>query len=282
METEDLPPVEPPPHGACDCHAHVYGPPERYPFQASPRYAPPALYYADYQKMLDRLGVERAVVVQPTVYQTNAVSEDALAASAGAWRGVAKFTDARMVDDIERLNGAGFRGVRLHAVGGAGDLAHLEEVARRIAPFGWHIQLHIDSHFLAETEARIAALPVPVVHDHFAKLDPAEGVAGAPMQVLLRLLARGRSWVKLSGSYLVSRQPLPHPDLVPIARALVAARPDRMLWGTDWPHPSHTGPRLDDADFLRLLALWVPERATRNAILVANPEALYGFEPQAG
>jgi predicted TIM-barrel fold metal-dependent hydrolase len=279
METDELPPLERPPHGACDCHAHVYGPPERYPFQPSHRYTPPPLYFADYRRMLDGLGIERAVVVQPTVYQTNAVTEDALAASGGAWRGVAKFTNASMIADIERLHGVGFRGVRLHGVGTTADLAHLEEVARRIAPFGWHIQLHMEARFLPEMAARLAGLPVPVVHDHFARLSPEQGADSPPMQTLLRLLAGGNAWVKLSGAYLVSKLHSPYPDLVPIAKALVAARPDRMLWGTDWPHPSHETPLPEDADFLRLLALWVPERATRENILVANPERLYGFEP---
>jgi predicted TIM-barrel fold metal-dependent hydrolase len=132
---------------------------------------------------------------------------------------------------------------------------------------------------MQEMAPRLAELPVPVVHDHFARLAPEHGIDNAPMRTLLRLLAGGNAWVKLSGAYLVSKRHPPYPDLVPIAKALVAARPDRMLWGTDWPHPSHETPLPDDAAFLRLLALWVPDRATREKILVANPERLYGLEP---
>jgi 2-pyrone-4,6-dicarboxylate lactonase len=269
--------IDSPPSGACDCHAHVYGPAERYPLREVHRYAPPQQHFEHYRAMLNQLGISRAVVVQPTVYETNAVTEDALVAAGGAWRGVAKFTDPSLVADVERMHSIGFRGVRLHGVRNTADLAHLEEVARRIAPFGWHIQLHMESRFLPDLESRIVQLPVPVVHDHFARLQPELGSDTPAMRALLRLLERGRSWLKLSGSYYVSKLSWPHLDLMPIAQKLAAARPDRMLWGTDWPHPSHPDPKPDDAEFLALLALWVPDRESRNRILVGNPEVLYGF-----
>jgi predicted TIM-barrel fold metal-dependent hydrolase len=273
--------IDPPPPGACDCHAHVYGPAEQYKLRGAPRYAPPPRYFEHYRATLNGLGISRAVVVQPTVYETNAVTEDALIAAGGAWRGVAKFSDPSLITDVERMHSIGFRGVRLHGVSNTADLAHLEEVARRIAPFGWHIQLHMESRFLPDLESRIAQLPVPVVHDHFARLQPELGSDTPPMHALLRLLERGRSWLKLSGSNYLSKLPWPHLDLMPIAMKLAAVRPDRMLWGTDWPHPSHPDPKPDDTEFLALLALWVTDRERRNRILVDNPEVLYGF-PAAG
>lgn len=277
MEDEVLPIADRAPAGACDCHAHVYGPPERYPLRPGRRYTPPAKYLADYQKMLRRIGIDRAVVVQPTVYASNDVTADALAASSGKWRGVAKFTDGSVGTDFASMHRLGFRGVRVHGIGGTSEIARLEEIARAIEPFGWHVQLHMESSLLPDLESRLRTLPVPVVLDHFARLQPQDGADTPPMHALLRLLATGRCWVKLSGYNLVSRRPFPHPDLQPIAAALIAARPDRMLWGTDWPHPSHEGPLPDDASLLTLFQTWATTRQVAQDILVRNPERLYGF-----
>ena len=265
------------PAGACDCHAHVYGPPERYPLRPGGRYVPPAKYLADYQQMLQRAGIDRAVVVQPTVYANNDVTADALAASNGAWRAVAKFTDGSISADLREMDRAGFRGVRVHGMGATTELAKLEEVARTVAPFGWHVQLHMESRLLPELEARLRQLPVPVVLDHFARLSPDDATESPPMQALLRLLATGKCWVKLSGYNHVSRQPFPHPDLQPLAKTFIAARPDRMLWGSDWPHPSYEGPPIDDAELPGALRTWAADRQVWEGILVRNPAELYGF-----
>jgi predicted TIM-barrel fold metal-dependent hydrolase len=266
-----------PPAGACDCHAHVYGPPERYPLRPGRRYTPPAKYLADYRQMLQRLSIDRGVIVQPTVYANNNVTADALAASNGAWRGIAKFTDGTTSADFPGMQTLGFRGVRVHGMGNTAELVKLEEVARIIAPFGWHIQLHMESRFLPDLETRLRNLPVPIVLDHFARLLPEEGTSARPVQTLLNLLSTGRCWLKLSGYNHVSRQPFPHPDLEPLAKTFIAARPDRMLWGSDWPHPSHEGPPIDDAQFLALSRSWAPDRQAWEDILVRNPAELYGF-----
>jgi predicted TIM-barrel fold metal-dependent hydrolase len=268
---------ERPPAGACDCHAHVYGPPERYMLRPGRRYTPPTKYFADYQQMLQRIRVDRAVVVQPTVYANNDVTRDALVASAGKWRGVAKFAEGEVSADFGAMQRDGFRGVRVHGIGASSELAKLGDIARMIAPFGWHIQLHMESRLLPDLEATLRDLPVPVVFDHFARIQPEEGTDAPPMRTLLRLLETGRFWMKLSGSYLVSRQPYPYADLQPFAEAYVATRPDRMLWGTDWPHPSHEGPPLDDAIFYKLLRGWVKDSQVLHDILVGNPAQLYGF-----
>ncbi len=265
------------PAGACDCHAHVYGPPERYPLRPGSRYVPPAKYLADYQLMLRTTGIDHAVIVQPTVYANNDVTADALAASNGAWRGIAKFTDGSMSADLREMNRAGFRGVRVHGMGETTELAKLDETARAIAPFGWHIQLHMESRLLPELEARLRELPVPVVLDHFARLTPDDGETSPPMQALLRLLATGKCWLKLSGYNHVSRQQFPHPDLQPLAKTLIAARPDRMVWGSDWPHPSYEGPAIDDTKLPGLLHGWAADRQVWEGMLVRNPAELYGF-----
>jgi 2-pyrone-4,6-dicarboxylate lactonase len=275
MDEQAMPTADQPPAGTCDCHAHVYGPPERYPLRPGSRYVPPAKYLADYQQMLQRIGVERAVVVQPTVYANNDVTRDALEASGGKWRGVAKFADGDVSADFAAMQRSGFRGIRVHGIGTMAELDRLDEIARMIAPFGWHIQLHMESRRLPDLEATLRVLPVPVVFDHFARMQPEDGADTPPMHTLLRLLETGKFWVKLSGCYLISRQP--YPDLQPLAASFVAARPDRMLWGTDWPHPSHKGPPLDDATLFPLLQSWVKDRQVLHDIVVRNPAQLYGF-----
>lgn len=266
-----------PPPGACDCHAHVYGPPERYPLRPGRRYTPPAQYLADYRAMLQRIGVDRAVVVQPTVYAGNDVTRDALEASGGQWRGVAKFAGGDVAADFAAMHRVGFRGIRVHGIGAAAELDRLEEIARLVAPFGWHIQLHMESQRLPALEATLRALPVPVVFDHFARLQPDDGPDSPPVQTLLRLFDTGRFWMKLSGYNLISRQEYPYADLRPLAARFAAARPDRMLWGTDWPHPSHVGPPLDDAMLFPLLRSWVQDDRVMHEIAVRNPAQLYGF-----
>jgi predicted TIM-barrel fold metal-dependent hydrolase len=270
MDDAKLPP------GACDCHAHVYGPPDRNPLRPGARYVPPAQGLAEYQQMLGRIGVDRAVVVQPTVYADNRATADALAAAEGRWRGVAKFTDGRMDADIAVMDRQGFRGVRVHGTSDAREFAGLEEIANRIAPFGWHIQLHAEARHLAELESRLLRLPVPVVLDHFARVDPAEGADSPAMRIVLRLLASGSCWLKLSGYYIVSRQAFPYADLDPIAAALIGSRPDRLVWGSNWPHPSQEGTPAEAA-LLDLLRHWAPHAATRDDILVRNPATLYRF-----
>lgn len=277
MDTDSLQAAEGPPAGTCDCHAHVYGPPERYPLRSGHGYMPPAKYLADYQQMLQRIGADRGVVVQPTVYANNNVTMDALAASGGKWRGVAKFADGNGGADFAIMDRAGFRGIRVHGIGTTAELVKLDEIARAIAPFGWHIQLHMESRLLPELESKLRNLPVPVVFDHFARMQIEAGLDTPAMHTLLRLLETGRFWVKLSGYYLISRQPYPFADLQPLAAKLAAARPDRMLWGTDWPHPSYQGAPLDDTKLFPLLRSWLEDRRLMHGIAVDNPARLYGF-----
>lgn len=283
------------PPGACDCHAHVFGPPTLYPYVAGRRYTPSGAGLDDYLATLHALGITRAVVVQPTLYADNRVTLDALGAlqRAGiAARGIARLEPSASDDEIARLHHAGFRGIRCHLRGNredradeggapgarAGRLAAIEAFSARLARFGWHLQLHLDGDELPALEPWLRRLPVDVVLDHFGRVRLADGCADAGCRALLRLLAGGTCWVKMSAPYRCSDALPPYPALAPFARVLAAAAPGRLLWGSDWPHSSLTGAMPDDAALLDMLALWVPDAGARHGVLVDNPSRLYGFD----
>lgn len=269
------------PPGATDCHAHVFGPADRYDYAPNRGYTPPDVLLEHYQHMLATLGVERAVLVQPSVYGTdNRAHLDALASAGPSFRMVAVVDDDVADGELERMAAAGVRGVRINAVNQGGlSLDILERMAARLNPLAWHIQLFVEVAKIAELEQRLAALPVPVVIDHMGHTTADKGLDHPGFQALLRLLRGGNTWVKLSGAYRLSREPRPpFSDIVPYARALIAAAPERCVWGTDWPHPMvNDRPMPNDGDLADLLADWEPADAQRRAILVDNPARLYGF-----
>jgi predicted TIM-barrel fold metal-dependent hydrolase len=262
------------PPGACDCHAHVFG---RYPYRPDRRYTPAAAGLDDYRHVLATLGVTHAVIVQPEIYRDNQATIDALQQARGAWRGIARLDDGMDDTAIARLDGLGFRGVRLNGRNNLAGLRDIETVASRIAPFGWHIQVHMFARDLPRIATRIRGLPVPVVFDHFGRPDTDSGPDQEGFSVLLDLAADGRCWVKLSAPYRITDTRPPYAALTPFARALIAAAPHRLLWGSDWPHSSHSGFMPNDGDLLDGLALWAADRTVRDAILQANPARLYGF-----
>jgi 2-pyrone-4,6-dicarboxylate lactonase len=273
-------PKIPVPPSACDCHAHIFGPVEKYPFVAGRSYTPPPASTQAYRRMLGALGLARAVIVQPSVYGTdNRCTYDAVAASGGRWRGIAVVDASTHVDELRRLHDAGFRGVRINLLFKGGGLAMdtLEKTARRIAPVGWHVQLLIDGRDLPELAPRLLRLPVRFVIDHMGHMPAQLGLDNPGFKALLALAGEANCWVKLSGAYRISAKPYPYEDVVPIAKALVEAAPQRMVWGSDWPHPSFQGAMPVDASLLDLLASWVPETRTRQRILAANPAELYDF-----
>jgi predicted TIM-barrel fold metal-dependent hydrolase len=266
------------PPGACDCHFHIFGPYDRFPLDAGRHYDPPAASVAAYARMAGALGIERMVIVQPSVYGTdNACSLDA-AARFGLERArvVAVLDDAVADAGLRALHAQGVRGVRFNAVSGNGlPLDRMEALARRIAPLGWHLQVYAEGRLLPDLAPRLAALPVEVVIDHMGGVRAAEGTAVPGFQALLRLLGTGRAWVKLSG-YRISAGP-PFADVAPFARALIAAAPERCVWGTDWPHPSLSDWMPEDGALFDLLGDWAPGETERRAILTDNPARLYGF-----
>jgi predicted TIM-barrel fold metal-dependent hydrolase len=265
---------------ACDCHAHIFGDPARYPLVPGRRYTPSAANLDDYRAMLAALGLQRAVIVQPTIYPDNQVTIDALQSAGGQWRGIARLDAGVTQQELERLHAIGFRGVRFHPRrADDGGLERLEFLCARIAPLGWHVQFHLDARDLGELAPRIEKLPVACVIDHLGHMAPAGsvGIDEPGFQVLLRWLREERAWVKLSAPNRFGDPLPPYPQVLPFARALVAANPGRVLWGSDWPHSSHKGFMPNDADLLDLLALWAPDEALRRRILVDNPAELYGF-----
>jgi len=269
------------PAGSADCHAHIFGPQDRYPYTPNRSYTPPEASIEAYRRMLGALGFERAVIVQPSVYGTdNRCTRDAVVASGGKWRGIAVVEPGVTDSLLAELHAAGFRGVRINLLFKGGlQLDALERIARSIQPLGWHLQLLLDGRDLPDLAGRLGRLPVDFVVDHMGHMPASLGTGHAGFQTLLQLLRGGRCWVKLSGAYRISAKPQPYDDAVPFARALVETAPDKLVFGTDWPHPSISVPMPQDASLLDLLPAWAPDEATRRRILVENPARLYDFPP---
>jgi 2-pyrone-4,6-dicarboxylate lactonase len=279
-----------PPPKSCDSHFHVFGPPEVFPFLSTHEYTPPAAPLEHYAKMIAVIGIERAVVVQPSVHGLdNSATLDAIKNSNGRFRGVGRIDDKTPKAELQRLHEGGIRGVRFNLLDrprGNVKLDVLDRCVENIADLGWSIDLHIDAKSLLEQERRIRSTLVPVVIDHIARVKPAEGLNQPAFQLLLDLLKLKHVWVKVSGADKICNTivhdyfGLPFVEVVPYARAVISAAPDRVIWGTDWPHsnnfaPGHTP---NDGDLVDLLAEFAPDEQTRTRILVDNPAALYGFE----
>ena len=264
------------PGGACDCHAHIFGPETK--LLPKTHFVPPDCPLPDYLRMLRTIGCERAVLVQPSVYGTdNSAIAAAIRSGALALRGVAVVSENVTDRELEDLHAAGFRGIRINVASGTPGLKleHAPRLGARIKPLGWHLQFYLNFH--PEHEAELGRLPVNVVIDHFGRIPAADGVTAPRFQALLRLLRREHCWAKLMGPYFVSDEYPRYPDLVPLAQAMVQAAPERVLWGTDWPHPSARQKMPNDGDLADMLTEWVPNDAQRNRILVDNPQRLYGF-----
>lgn len=265
------------PRNAWDCHAHIFGPTDIYPPHPNRSYDPAPASLEAYRNMLATLGVERAVIVQPSIYGTdNRCTADALRASDGAWRGVAVIDAGMSSRELRELHALGFRGVRFNLLFlGGTDLDQLEIVARKIAPLGWHVQLLLDGQDLPALAPRLRRLPTPYVIDHMGHFPAAEGPASAPMEQLLSLLASERCWVKLSGPYRLVADEHPYAGTSEIARTLVEHAPHRLVWGSDWPHPSIRQSIPDDGRLFELLGEWAPDGEIRRRVLVDNPRLLY-------
>ena len=279
-----------PPPKSCDTHFHVFGPPEIFPFLSTHEYTPPAAPLEHYLKMAAILGIERAVVVQPSVHGLdNSATLDAIAKSGGRFRGVGRIDDKTPKSDLQKLHDRGIRGVRFNLLDrprGNVKLDLLDRCVENIVEFGWSVDLHIDPKNLLQQERRIRALPIPVVIDHVARIKPAEGLDQPAFQLLLEMMRDKHVWVKVSGADKICNTQvhsyfgLPFVEVIPFARAVIAAAPDRVIWGTDWPHSNNftPGKTPNDGDLLDLLGQFAPDPSTRKKILVDNPAALYGFE----
>jgi predicted TIM-barrel fold metal-dependent hydrolase len=284
------------PAGACDCHVHVFGDPQRYPFAASRSYTPQTASTPELRRLLDALHMDRVVVVQPSVYGTdNRCTLDAVRELGKRARGVAVIDAGTPDAALEEMARAGVRGIRLNLTqGGINDpavaLQRFQTAAPRAQKQNWHIQLNTSLKMIDAIRSQLLSSPVPLVFDHFGGATASAGVEQPGFEALVALVKSGKAYVKISGAAdLVSTRAPEYADVVPLARALVAAHAERILWGTNWPHPdSRTVPgrkntdiaplvQTDDGRVLNLLATWVSDPDIRRKILVDNPARLYGF-----
>ena len=269
---------------ACDVHAHVCGPNDRYPLIAARLYTPPEASPDDFRHMLDALGVTRGVLVQPSVYGTdNRAMLDGLARDPKRLRGVAVVPFDVPVAEIERLHAAGVRGVRCNIVDlkdnkGQLPLDQLRALAQRIKPFGWHVEFLMHVNEFPNLDQQLADFPVDVVFGHLGYVPTTEGLGTPGFAALLRLMRDGRAWVKLTAPYRLTLSEMPYPDTSVFAQALVDAAPDQLLWGSDWPHVLIKTAMPNDGALFNLFSEWGPDAAQRQRILVDNPARVYDFQ----
>ncbi|MBM3756418.1 MAG: hydrolase [Acidobacteria bacterium] len=283
------------PAHACDCHTHIFGDPKRFPFFAGRSYTPEPATPADMAKFHKNLGIERVVIVTPSVYGTdNAATIWGLKARGKTARGIAVIGDDTPDRDLDAMHKAGVRGIRLNlATAGVNDPAEgrrrFIRAAERMKSRGWHIQMFTTLAVIRAIKNEVLNAPVPVVFDHFGGAKAALGVDQPGFSDLLDLVKSGKAYVKISGAYRASEKGPDYPDAAPLAKALIAANADRIVWGTDWPHPDSPGPagrpattvskpmNIDDGRLLNQLPIWAPGEATRKKILADNPAKLYSF-----
>jgi predicted TIM-barrel fold metal-dependent hydrolase len=279
----DPDPVQPSivlPPGACDAHCHVFGPAARFPYAPDRSYTPPDAPVEHLRKLHARLGVSRAVIVHASCHGSIMdVTLDAIASSGGLYRGVAVVEDGVTDAQLERLHAGGIRGIRFNFVkhlGGVPDLAVFYRLLARIKPLGWHIVLHFDAGDLIEQQELLSRIDVPFIIDHMGRVRAADGLDQKPFALLLDLYRRNPlAWIKICGAERVSVGKRPFRDAVPFAQALVAIDADRLLWGTDWPHPNITKDMPNDGELVNLLAEICPDEGVRARILVDNPTRMY-------
>jgi predicted TIM-barrel fold metal-dependent hydrolase len=268
------------PAGATDTHFHILGPAARYPYVTDREYTPPDALPSACCRLFKTLGITRAVLIQPSVYGTDNRCMEESAPLLGIPARMIVVVPFTISDkELARLHTVGTRGVRfILAHAGGLPLSDLERFSTRIKDMGWHIQLLLRPQHLIELEPRLATLPVDFVIDHLGLIRPSEGGLEQPaFQALRRLINRGHCWVKFTGGYRISAEAPPYRSVVPFAQALVQARPDRILWGSDWPHVMYKGNMPNTTELFDLLLDWVPDEKARTKILVDNPAALFGF-----
>ena len=282
------------PAGACDCHTHIHGDSEKFPFFAGRVYTPDPASPEEMSALHKALHIERVVIVTPSVYGSdNSATLFGIKARGAAARGVAVIDEKTSEAELDAMGQAGVRGIRLNlATSGVNDpnvgRTRFQAAVERVKARGWHVQLFTTLAMIPAIRDLVAASPVPVVFDHFGGALAELGVDQPGFADLLALVKSGKAYVKISGAYRASKLAPDYPDAAPLARALIAANSDRIVWGTDWPHPDHTPPgkkptdvtpllQIDDGRLLNQLPVWAPDAAIRKTILVDNPARLYGF-----
>lgn len=283
------------PAGACDCHTHIHGDPEKFPFFSGRVYTPEPASPEEMSALHKALHVERVVIVTPSVYGTdNSATLFGIKARGASARGVAVIDDKTPEADLDAMQQAGIRGIRLNlATGGVNDpnvgRPRFQAAVERVKNRNWHIQLFTSLSMISAIKDLVDASPVPVVFDHFGGAQAELGTDQPGFSDLLALVKSGKAYVKISGAYRASKLAPDYPDVVPLARALIAANSDRIVWGTDWPHPNSVTPpgrkptdvtplyQIDDGRLFNQLPVWAPDAVIRKLILVDNPARLYGF-----
>lgn len=283
------------PAGACDCHTHIHGDPEKFPFAPGRAYTPETALPEEMVALHKALHMQRVVIVTPSVYGTdNSTTLHGMKARGANARGVVVIDDKTTESDLDGMALAGVRGIRLNLyTAGVSDPSivrqRLQTTAERAKTRNWHVQIFTNLAMISTIKDLVTASPVPVVFDHFGYARAELGPQQPGFADLVGLVWSGKAYVKVSGAYRVSRLAPDYPDVVPLARALIAANPERVIWGTDWPHPDGVVPpgrkptdvtpllQIDDGRLLNQLAVWVPDSKIREQILVNNPARLYGF-----
>lgn len=283
------------PAGACDCHTHIHGDPAKFPFFAGRVYTPEPASPEEMSALHKALHIERVVIVTPSVYgPDNSSTLFGMTARGPTARGVAVIDDKTSESDLDAMHKAGFRGIRLNlATGGVNDpnvgRQRFSAAVERMKARGWHVQLFTSLAMITAIKDLVGTAPVPVVFDHFGGAEAALGTGQPGFADLLGLVKSGKAHVKISGAYRASRLAPDYADAAPLAQALIAANAERIVWGTDWPHPDSVTPagkkvtdvtplyQIDDGRLLNQLPVWAPDAAIRKTILVDNPARLYGF-----
>ncbi|MGE5193052.1 MAG: amidohydrolase family protein [Deltaproteobacteria bacterium] len=284
------------PAGACDCHTHIFGDPSKFPFFSGRTYTPEPALPEEMAAFHKALKIQRVVIVTPSVYGTdNSATLYGIKACGPDARGVAVIGDETPESELDEMGQAGVRGIRLNlATAGVNDAnvarQKLQAAAERVKGRKWHVQIYTNTALIAGLKDLVAALPVPVVFDHFGGAQAAGGLEQPGFAALIELVESGKAYVKISGAYRASTRGPDYADVAPLAKALIAANSDRVVWGTDWPHPDSVTPpgkkptdvtpplAIDDGRLLNELPAWAPDPAVRKKILVDNPARLYGFD----
>ena len=278
--------TEPPklkaPANSCDCHHHIYD--ARYPVDPRSVLRPGDALVEDYRAFQKRIGTSRNVVVTPSTYGTdNRVTLDAVAAFGPTARAVVVVDDTVADAELKRMHGLGVRGIRFNlAQAGATTPEMIEPLSKRVNDLGWHIQINATAGKIMEIMPILERVPSPIVFDHLAHIPEPQGVSNPLFREVRLLIDKGRTWVKLSGAYADTKVgPPTYADSTTVAQAYVKAAPERLVWGSDWPHPSERKNKPDDAVLFDLLLVWAPDEGVRHRILVENPAALYDYPKSA-
>src|SRR5262245_11447299 len=283
------------PVGACDCHTHIHGDPDKFPYFSGRVYTPEVALPEEMAALHKALHIQRVVIVTPSVYGTdNSATLYGMKARGADARGVAVIDDKTPESALDAMGRAGVQGIRINlATAGVTDPSigrqRFQAAVQRVKERGWHIQVYSNPAMISSIKDVVVAAPVPVVFDHFGGAKAALGLQQPGFRDLVDLGRSGKAYVKISGAYRASKLAPDYPDVMPLAKALIAANPDRVIWGTDWPHPSGATPpggkptdvtpmfQIDDGLLLNQLAVWAPDPVIRRKILVKNPAQLYGF-----